>query len=75
MCPEATVPHVKADFSVYQRSSAAHQAMKQFTILRANTLSKWGLLKKPDRLQRSWFQRLRADKLRSIKAIHDCYNC
>jgi hypothetical protein len=40
MCPEATVPHVKADFSVYQRASAAHQAKKQFTILRTNTLSK-----------------------------------
>jgi hypothetical protein len=40
MCPEATVPHVKADFSVHQRSSAAHHAKKKFTILRTNTLSK-----------------------------------
>jgi hypothetical protein len=35
----------------------------------------WGLLKKPDRLQRSLFQRSRADKLASTRAIHDCYNC
>ena len=39
------------------------------------TANTWGLLKKPDRLQRSLFQRWRADKLTSIRAIHDCYNC
>jgi hypothetical protein len=34
-----------------------------------------GLLKKPNRLQRSLFQRLKPDKLASIRAIDDCYNC
>jgi hypothetical protein len=36
---------------------------------------KWGLLKKPDRLRRSLFQRSRVDKLALIRAINDCYNC
>jgi hypothetical protein len=34
-----------------------------------------GLLKKPDQLQRNLFQRLKPDKLASIRAIDDCYNC
>lgn len=34
-----------------------------------------GIPEKPDRLQRSLFQRLRAHKLRVIRAIHDCCNC
>jgi hypothetical protein len=35
-------------------------------------MSTSGLLKKPDRLQRSLFQRLKPDKLASIRAIDDC---
>ena len=34
-----------------------------------------GLLKKPDRLQRSLFQRSKHDKLAPKRAIDDCYNC
>jgi hypothetical protein len=40
MSPEATVPRVKAGFSVEEQSSAAHHAKKKFTILRTNTTSK-----------------------------------
>jgi len=34
-----------------------------------------GLLKKTDPLRRSLFQQPRVDKLASIRAINDCYNC
>jgi hypothetical protein len=34
-----------------------------------------GLLKKPDPLRGSWFQRLKPDKLALILAIDDCHNC
>jgi len=33
------------------------------------------LLKKTDPLRRSLFQQPRVDKLASIRAINDCYNC
>ena len=36
---------------------------------------RWGLLKKPDQLQRNWFQRLRPGKLVPYGAIKDCCNC
>ena len=42
---------------------------------RAMGMANGGLLKKPDRFQRSLFQRLKPDKLASIRAIDDCYNC
>jgi hypothetical protein len=35
----------------------------------------WGLLKKPDRLQRNWSQRSRGIKLAMTRAIEDCFNC
>ena len=34
-----------------------------------------GLLKKPDQLQRNWFQRLRPSILAPYGAIKDCCNC
>jgi hypothetical protein len=43
--------------------------------LAAEESRKEGLLKKTDPLRRSLFQQPRVDKLASIRAINDCYNC
>ena len=43
--------------------------------VKKNMINNSGLLKKPDPLRRNLFQRSRPDKLASIMAIADCYNC
>ncbi|MCF8141906.1 MAG: hypothetical protein K9J75_12515 [Cyanobium usitatum Tobar12.5m-G36] len=35
----------------------------------------FGTTEKPDRLQRSLFQRTKLDKLALLRAINDCYSC
>jgi hypothetical protein len=64
--------------SVRRRGSPNHRRGELLAPLsrqkRGASLS-WGLLKKPDRLRRNWFQRSRPAKLATYRAIDDCCNC